>query len=85
MLKVPVYTTKAYRQVDEKFHSFLTLARDGGQWSSAGSNRFTPSIIEQEAGSVPEPVWTLWETANLLIVSETGLQSIVGLRWAGNV
>ena len=46
---VSVKATKVYRQVDEQFHSLLTLAPDGGEWSSTRSDRFNPGTIEQEA------------------------------------
>jgi hypothetical protein len=42
--------TKVYGQVKEHFHSLLTLAPDGGEWSSTLSDRFTPGTIKQEAG-----------------------------------
>jgi hypothetical protein len=38
---------------------FTTSALDGGEWSASRSGRaLPPGPIGQEAGWVPEPVWT---------------------------
>jgi hypothetical protein len=47
------------------FHTFLTSARDGGEWSVSRTGRFTPRKedpvpTEYEAGWAPESAWTRW-------------------------
>jgi len=37
-----VRSIKAYGGVEERFHSFLTLALDGGDWSTSCPVRFNP-------------------------------------------
>jgi hypothetical protein len=40
-------------------YSFTTSALDGGEWSASRPGRALPPVaIGQEAGWVPEPVWT---------------------------
>jgi hypothetical protein len=62
---VPLRSTEA--QLGERRYSsnsFLTSAREGGEWSASRPGRALPpgkqpSVpIVQEAGWVPEPVWT---------------------------
>ena len=64
---------KAYTRMQVQFHSTLTLALDGAEWSTSHSDDLThweskvlPTIITaQEARWVPKLVWTLWEDRNL--------------------
>jgi len=65
---------KAYTRMKVQFHSTLTLALDGAEWSTSDSgnlihwegNASHPTIITaQEARWVPKLVWTLWEDRNL--------------------
>ena len=38
---IPVYTVKSYKGVEVQFHSFLTAALDGGEWSDSRRGCFT--------------------------------------------
>jgi hypothetical protein len=51
-----------------QLHSFLTSALDGGEWLTSYPREINPLPIEEEAGSVPESVWTVFEEKNLLSV-----------------
>jgi hypothetical protein len=58
---------KACGGVDVQIHTLLTSALVGGECSASRPGRFTPGEspppsvpIGQEAGWVPQPVWTTW-------------------------
>jgi hypothetical protein len=65
-LKLSHYTTR--RRLGERYssYSFSTSALDGGEWSTSRPGRAlypgkgppVPIVRVQEAGWVPEPVWT---------------------------
>jgi hypothetical protein len=49
---VPIRGTKVYKRVE---------ALDRHEWSASLSGCITPVLTEQETGSAPKPVWTLWK------------------------
>jgi hypothetical protein len=59
------HDTRVYWEMEVQLYEFLTSALDGGGWSASRPGCFTsrernPSTIGQEAGWVPESVWTRW-------------------------
>jgi hypothetical protein len=57
---------KTYGGLEVQFHTFLTSELNGGYRSASRTGRFSPGErpppepIWQDAGWVPEPVWTRW-------------------------
>jgi hypothetical protein len=59
------------------FHTFLTSALDGGEWSTShpdcSNTGEEPSVpIGQEAGWAPESIWTQWQREKVPSPPEEG-------------
>jgi hypothetical protein len=61
---VPIRGVEAYRWVE---------ALDRHEWSASLSGYITPVLTEQETGSAPKPVWTLWKRYKS--VASVGIQT----------